>query len=63
MLWIIAIIIVAVAAILLYAAMKPDRFEFRRATVINAPAERIFPLIADFHQWRAWSPWEKLDRP
>ena len=29
--------------------------------MIKAPAERIFPLIADFHQWKAWSPYENKD--
>ena len=23
--------------------------------------DKIFPLIADFHRWGAWSPYEKLD--
>jgi uncharacterized protein YndB with AHSA1/START domain len=26
-----------------------------------APPERIFAIIADFHEWPSWSPWEKLD--
>ncbi len=30
-------------------------------TVINAPADKVFPLIADFHEWRKWSPWEDRD--
>ncbi|MFW0785331.1 SRPBCC family protein [Gordonia sp. CPCC 206044] len=32
-----------------------------RAETISAPAERIFPLIVDFHEWMQWSPWEGLD--
>jgi hypothetical protein len=28
---------------------------------VNAPAEVIFPLINDLHQWVRWSPYEKLD--
>ncbi len=59
---IIAIVLaVAIAAVLILAATKPDRFSIRRATVINAPAEKVFPLIADFHEWRKWSPWEDRD--
>jgi len=28
---------------------------------IAAPPEKIFPLIADFHEWTKWSPFENLD--
>ena len=62
MLKIIAIVVVAaVVALLGYAATKPDRFRVARSTVINAPPERIYALLDDFHKWGAWSPYEKLD--
>jgi hypothetical protein len=32
----------------------------RNALIPAAPAV-IFPLINDFHEWTAWSPWESLD--
>lgn len=51
----------AVAAVLLYAATKPDRFRIERAVVIKAPPERIYVQVQDFKAWRAWSPWEKID--
>ena len=46
---ILAIVVLVLAAILIYAAAKPDSFGLQRATAINAPAERIFPLINDLH--------------
>ena len=52
---------IMVTIILIIASTKPDTFRVERATVIAAPAEKIFPLINDLHQWVAWSPWEKLD--
>src|SRR5215813_3064224 len=59
---IIAIVLaVAIAVVLIVAATKPDSFSIRRAAVINAPADKVFPLIADFHEWRKWSPWEDRD--
>ena len=62
MLKIIAIVLaVVVAAILGIAMTKPDSFSVQRKTSIQAPPDRIFPLIDDFHNWNAWSPWEKLD--
>jgi uncharacterized protein YndB with AHSA1/START domain len=50
-----------VAAVLVYAATRPDTFRVRRATSIKAPPEEIFPLIDDFRSWRAWSPYERKD--
>ena len=40
------VLAVVVAALLAYAAAKPDTFRVQRAAGINAPAESIFPLIA-----------------
>ena len=56
---IIAIIVVVLAAVLIFAATKPDSFGVQRATAINAPAEKIFPLINDLHAHTSWSPFEK----
>ncbi|CAM3907090.1 SRPBCC family protein [Tsukamurella strandjordii] len=36
-------------------------FTVERSTVIDAPADVIFGLIDNFHEWRHWSPWEGLD--
>jgi uncharacterized protein YndB with AHSA1/START domain len=59
---IIAVVLALVIAIvLILAATKPAEFKVERNAVIAAPPERIFPLIDDFHQWRAWSPWENRD--
>ena len=58
---ILVIVILVLAAVFIYAASKPSTFRIARSTVINAPAATIFPLIADFHQWPIWSPYEKLD--
>jgi hypothetical protein len=55
------VLIILVAVILVYAATKPDAFSVQRTTSINAPAEKIYPLINDFHKWGAWSPYEKKD--
>jgi hypothetical protein len=55
------VIVVLIAAVLLYATTRPDTFSVQRSTTIKAPPEKIFPLINDFHAWQAWSPWEKLD--
>ena len=55
------ILATGIVVVLVLAAMKPDTFAVRRSIAINAPPERIYPLIADFKAWGAWSPWEKKD--
>ena len=55
------ILAIAVAAVLALAATKPNTLRVQRSVSINAPAEKIFPLIADFHQWLKWSPYENKD--
>ena len=59
---IVAIVLaIAIAIVLILAAAKPDTFSVRRAATVRAPAEKIFPLINDFHRWGTWSPYENRD--
>ena len=55
------IVVILIAAVLIFAATKPDTFAMQRETTINAPREKVFAMINDFHNWGQWSPWEKLD--
>lgn len=55
------VIVVAIIAVLAYAATRPNTFHVARSIVIKAPPEKIYALIDDFHRWRAWSPYEVLD--
>lgn len=61
LLTILAVLVAAVAALLVFAATRPDGFTVQRAATIAAPADRIFAQLNDFHRWSAWSPWERLD--
>lgn len=58
---ILIILVIIIAALLIYAATRPDSFTVSRSLGITAPAEAIFPLINDFRRWAIWSPYEKLD--
>lgn len=55
------VVVAAIAALLAYAATRPDSFRVERRITIAAAPEKIFPLINDLHAWSAWSPWEKMD--
>src|SRR5258708_36464258 len=54
-------VVILFAALLGFAATRPDTLRVQRAKSIEAPPEEIFALIHDFHQWGSWSPYEKLD--
>jgi hypothetical protein len=61
LLTILIVIAALILALLVFAATRPDTFQVSRAATVQAPPEKIYPLISDFHRWGAWSPWEKLD--
>jgi uncharacterized protein YndB with AHSA1/START domain len=59
---ILAIATVAVLTIVaLFAATKPNALQVERSVTIDAPAEKIFPLLNDFHNWPNWAPQDKED--
>ena len=57
---VIIIIVLALAGIFGYAAMGPATFSVQRSIFIKASPEKIHPFINDFHNWPAWSPYEKM---
>ncbi len=63
MLAVLMIVVLVVAAFLVLLAFRPGTFRVQRSVVIAAPAEKIYPFIADFHAdgWGRWSPWEGID--
>lgn len=54
-------VLLLVAVVCGLALRQPDSFTVERRTVVNAPPEKVFAQINDFHNWSAWSPWAKLD--
>lgn len=58
---VLVVLVVLVVGVLVIASMRPNDFSVQRSVSIQAPPEKIFPMIDDFRQWPAWSPWEKLD--
>jgi hypothetical protein len=54
-------LVLVVAAFLAYAASRPDSFRVERSAAINAPAECIFPLIANLKSMNTWNPFVEPD--
>ena len=58
---VVAVIVIALVIIITMAASKPDTFRVERTATIKADPGKVFSSINDFHNWTAWSPFEKLD--
>jgi hypothetical protein len=55
------VVAVAVGGVLVAAAFRPDTFQVQRSARIQAPAEKIFPLINNLRSFNSWNPFEKKD--
>ncbi|QDP22164.1 SRPBCC family protein [Bradyrhizobium cosmicum] len=55
------VLAVGIAAVLAFAFTKPDTFRVERSLKVKAPADAIYPQVADFHRWTGWSPYENRD--
>jgi uncharacterized protein YndB with AHSA1/START domain len=59
--WIL-IVIVGLAAILVGGGyLLSPKFTVSRSQTINAPAEKIYALVADPRGWKQWSVWNQRD--
>jgi uncharacterized protein YndB with AHSA1/START domain len=53
--------VLAVAAVMVHAATKPDTFSVQRSASIAAPAARVFALIDDPRAFNSWNPYAQKD--
>ena len=58
---VLGVVVLAVVVLLGLAAARPNAFVVKRTATINAPPEKLEPMVSDFHQWGAWSPYETMD--
>lgn len=61
LLTIVIVLVVGVAAVLVYASTRPDTFRIEQTATIHAPPEKIFPYVNDLTRYQTWSPWEEKD--
>jgi len=57
------VIVLVALALLLFAggyALSP-KFTAVRSATVNAPADKVYGLIADPREWRRWSVWNQRD--
>ena len=59
--WILGGVAAVVVIFLIVVALQPSDFKVERTATMRAPAPAAFAQVNDFQNWRAWSPWEKVD--
>ena len=56
-----AIVVLAIIGLLAYAANLSNSFQVQRSLRINAPADKIFPLINNMRGMNRWNPFAEAD--
>lgn len=54
-------VLVLVVGLGIVAAVQPSSYEVERSKTMSASPEIVYGYLSDFHRWREWSPWDKLD--
>jgi len=56
------LVVLGIVSIIVARAMFiPGSFSVQRSITVQAPPEKIFPLLNDFQHVNQWSPWQQLD--
>jgi hypothetical protein len=55
------IVLMLIVLFILFVNSRPSTFHIERSASIAAPPDSLYPRIANFHAWDAWSPWARLD--
>jgi uncharacterized protein YndB with AHSA1/START domain len=55
------VVSLVVLAILMIAAFRPGTIEILRSRTIQAPPDKVFALIDNFHNWKQWAPQDVED--
>lgn len=54
--------LVGIVVVLLAAGfLLPANYSAQRSITINAPTEKVFPLVANHKEWKRWSIWNQRD--
>ena len=59
--WTAIILVALVLGVIGFAYTLPTSFRVERSQLINAPAEKVYGLVADPREWKKWSVWNQRD--
>jgi uncharacterized protein YndB with AHSA1/START domain len=59
--WLLIVIAVLLAVLFLGGYALSSKFTVARSTVVNAPAAKVYGLVASPREWKSWSVWNQRD--
>ena len=59
--WLLIAIVVLAVGLVGVGFLLPSKFRVERSATINAPAEKVYALVADPRAWTQWTVWNKRD--
>ena len=59
--WAVGGVLALVALLALIGMFLPGTFKVTRSTLVAAPADKIYPLVAEPKRWKDWSVWNRRD--
>jgi uncharacterized protein YndB with AHSA1/START domain len=59
--WTLGIVVGLAAVLLVGGLMLSGNFQISRSVVVAAPADKVYPLVAEPKRWKDWSVWNRRD--
>lgn len=59
--WTLLVLLALAAVLMLGGLLLPSTFSVTRSTVVNAPADKVYALVANPRMWKHWSVWTRRD--
>ncbi|HJV60056.1 MAG TPA: SRPBCC family protein [Albitalea sp.] len=59
--WILIVVLALLAVLVIGGYLLSPKFTVSRSITINAPADKVYALVADPRAWRRWSVWTQRD--
>ena len=54
-------LISVIMILVLISFFLKDHYKVSRSKEMRISAEKVYALVADFNQWKEWSPWYPMD--
>lgn len=59
--WILIVVLALVAVLVIGGYLLSPKFTVTRTVAINAPADKVYALVANPRHWKQWSVWNQRD--